>query len=76
MRQREKARIWRRFMAGERVAVIRNDIELKTGFITPDYAIENIIREGAAGKLDPLPMKQAREYAAATGAKVGRMVAV
>jgi hypothetical protein len=76
MRTREKARIWRRFMAGERVAVIRNDIELKTGFITPDYAIENIIREGATGKFDPLPFNQARVYAAATGVKIRKVVEV
>ena len=57
-------------MAGESVAEIRNDI------FTPTHEIEAILREGATGKFDPLPMKQARAYGQAAGVKVGRMVGV
>jgi len=74
MRTREKARIWRRFMAGESVFELQHDWG-KHAF-KEAVTIENIIREGAAGKFDYALMKQARVYAAATGAKVGRMVVV
>jgi len=74
MRTREKARIWRRFMAGESVMQIFDTDRIP--IIASPYEIEAIIREGAAGKFDDVPMKQARVYAAATGAKVGRMVRV
>jgi len=71
MRQREKARIWRRFMAGE------SSVSLLTGgWVESLFEFDAIIREGAIGAFDPLPFNQARVYAAATGAKVGRMVRV
>jgi hypothetical protein len=71
MRQREKARIWRRFMAGE------GSVPLLTGgWVKSLFEFDAIIREGATGKFDPLPMKQSREYANAAGVKVGRMVGV
>jgi len=74
MRTRDKARIFKRFMAGASVWEIFVT-DTKNMFET-DEEIESIIREGATGKLDPLPMKQAREYAKAAGVKVGRMVSV
>ena len=74
MRQRDKQRIFRRFMAGESVFNLQHDWG-KHAFKEAS-TIEDIIREGATGKLDPLPMKQARAYARAAGVKVGRMVGV
>jgi len=62
-------------MAGESVDGLVGDENIRLG-VFKSYHIEAIIREGATGKFDPLPMKQARVYAAATGAKVGRMVRV
>jgi hypothetical protein len=72
MRTREKARIWRRFMAGESVYDLQHDWG-KHAF-KEAVTIESIIREGATGKFDPLPMKQARVYAAATGTPIGWVV--
>jgi len=74
MRTREKARIWRRFMAGESVMQIF-DTDRKQIIASP-YEIEAIIREGATGKFDPLPMKQARKYARLTGVKIRKVVEV
>jgi hypothetical protein len=74
MRTREKAKIWRRFMAGESVDELQHDWGRHA--FKEAVTIEAIIREGAAGKFDDVPMKQARVYAAATGVKVGRMVRV
>jgi hypothetical protein len=74
MRTREKARIWRRFMAGESVMQIFDTDRIP--IIASPYEIENIIREGARGKFDAVPMKQARVYAKAAGVKVGRMVKI
>ena len=76
MRQREKARIWRRFMAGESVAEISYSMNYPYAREEKHTMIESIIREGATGAFDPLPMKQARAYAKAAGVKVGRMVGV
>jgi hypothetical protein len=71
MRQREKAMIWRRFMAGE------SSVSLLTGgWVKSLFEFDAIIREGATGKFDPLPMNQAQAYAKAAGVKVGRMVDV
>jgi hypothetical protein len=75
MRTREKARIWRRFMAGESVFGIYIGFR-KNNKIVPILELEHAIRDGATGKLDPIPMKQARAYAKAAGVKVGRMVKV
>ena len=61
-------------MAGESVMQIF-DTDRKQIIASP-YEIESIIREGATGAFDPIPMKQAREYAKAAGVKVGRMVVV
>jgi len=72
MRTREKARIWRRFMAGESVMQIF-DTDRKQIIASP-YEIEAIIREGAIGAFDPLPFNQARVYAAATGTASGWVV--
>ena len=71
MRTRDKARICRRFMAGESGQSL-----VTGGWVISWPQLEDILREGLAGKLDPLPMKQARKYAAAAGVKVGRMVGV
>ena len=76
MRTREKARIWRRFMAGDCVAEISAKMKHPYAWEEKHTIIEAIIREGATGKLDPIPMKQARAYAKAAGVKVGRMVKV
>jgi hypothetical protein len=74
MRTREKARIWRRFMAGESVFELQHDWG-KYAFKEAS-TIEAIIREGAAGKFDPLPIKLARAYGQADGVKFGRQVGV
>jgi len=71
MRTREKARIWRRFMAGESVWRLMTSVKA-----VGQYEIEAIIREGARGKFDAVPMNQARVYAKATGVNVGRLVGV
>jgi hypothetical protein len=77
MRTREKARIWRRFMAGESVQTLGDWYFTNIGWVAfPNEIVENILREGMAGKFDPLPVKQARAYARAAGVKVGRMVMV
>jgi hypothetical protein len=75
MRTRDKARIFRRFMAGESIESIEVD-RRKNGILIFRNEIESIIREGATGKLDPIAMKQARAYAKAAGVKVGRMVKI
>jgi hypothetical protein len=76
MRTREKARIWRRFIKGESVAEISYSMNYPYAREEKHTIIEAIIREGARGKFDPLPMNQARVYAKAAGVKVGRMVGV
>ena len=72
MRQREKARVFRRFMRGETCWDLFNNNTMFDEY----EQIEDIIREGLDGAFDPLPMKQARAYARAAGVKVGRMVRV
>ena len=59
-------------MAGESVIQIF-DTDKKQIIASP-YEIEAILREGATGKLDPLPIKLARAYGQAAGVKFGRMV--
>jgi uncharacterized protein YggE len=76
MRQREKARIWRRFMAGESVAEISYRMKQPRTWEEKHNLIESILREGLRGAFDPLPMNQARAYAKAAGVKVGRVVRV
>jgi len=71
MRTRDKQRIWRRFMAGESGASL-----VTGGRVVSWSQLEEVLREGATGKLDPIPMKQARAYAKAAGVKVGRMVKI
>ena len=53
MRTREKARIWRRFMAGESVATICHfeAPKRRLGYC-PAYEIEAVLREGLSGKFD------------------------
>jgi len=47
MRTREKARIWRRFMAGE------GSVSLLTGgWVKSLFEFDSIVREGATGKFD------------------------
>jgi hypothetical protein len=75
MRTRDKQRTFKRFMAGESVCDLAYGLWARNISIGMKE-IEDILREGLAGKLDPLPMKQARKYAAAAGVKVGRMVKV
>jgi len=71
MRTREKARIWRRFMAGE------SSVSLLTGgWVKSLFEFDPIIREGATGKFDAVPMKQARKYARLTGVKIRKVVEV
>jgi len=74
MRQRDKARIWRRFIAGESVWQIFVT-DRKNMFETYEQ-IESILREGLRGAFDPMPQKQARAYARAAGVKVGKVVKV
>lgn len=69
MRTREKASIFRRFMAGESGQSL-----VTGGWVVSWPQLEDILREGLAGKFDPVPMKQARAYARTAGVKVGRMV--
>ena len=62
-------------MAGESVDAIAYSPH--TGIDTNHplvWQVERIIREGARGTFDAVPMKQARVYARATGVKIGRMV--
>jgi len=47
MRTREKARVWRRFMAGESGASL-----VTGGRVVSWSQLESILREGLAGKLD------------------------
>ena len=77
MRQRDKARIFRRFMRGESVdklAIRCTPVDM--GWSVSVALIESIIREGLDGAFDPLPMKQARAYARAAGVKVAKAVKV
>jgi hypothetical protein len=74
MRTREKARIFRRFMKGESVMQIFNTDRKQ--IIASPYEIEAIIREGARGKFDAVPMNQARVYAKSTGVKIRKVVEV
>jgi hypothetical protein len=75
MRTREKARIWRRFMAGESVYDLSYCMWSRN--VNIKFAdIESIIREGATGKFDAVPMKQARVYARLTGVKIRKVVEV
>jgi len=67
-------------MAGESVCALVSDVWRNADMLTPHAEcfniVESILREGLAGKFDPIPMKQARAYAKAAGVKVGRMVGV
>ena len=63
MRTRDKQRIFRRFMAGEPVSEIASGLKTTCSIHHERETIENILREGATGKFDPLPMKQARVLA-------------
>ena len=55
MRTREKARIWRRFMAGESVAEISYGMKQPRTWEEKHDLIESILREGLAGKPDTKP---------------------
>ena len=51
-------------MAGESVQTLGDWFFKNVDWVAfPNEIVENILREGMAGKFDPLPMKQAREYA-------------
>jgi hypothetical protein len=71
MRARDKAKIWRRFVAGESGQSL-----VTGGWVASWPQLEDILREGLAGKFDPVPMNQARAYARAAGVKVGGVVGV
>ena len=60
MRTREKAKIFKRFLAGDSVERISWRERQEDRHVTTDV-IESIIREGITGKFDVTPMK--REYA-------------
>lgn len=79
MRQRDKARTFKRFMAGWSVAQLAWTLPTKPeGYPQSDREkdVEAILREGLDGAFDPLPMKQARAYAKAAGVRVGKVVNV
>ena len=53
MRQREKARIWRRFMAGESVSSLARWYFRTVKWVPyPSETIEDVLRDGLAGKFD------------------------
>jgi hypothetical protein len=78
LRQRDKARTFKRFVAGWSVAQLAWTLPTKPeGYPQSDREkdVEAILREGLDGAFD-LPIKQARAYAKAAGVKVERMVKV
>jgi hypothetical protein len=61
MRTREKQRILRRFMRGESVASLARWYFSSVKWVPyPNETIENILREGLAGKFDAKPKAGAK----------------